>query len=269
MGTPLHSPQNPTYLAACKLRGHRTRLAEGRFLIDGQREIERAHQAGISIERLFVCSELLTENARTSGQRPIPSLWDSCDVREVAPRLWPKLAYGDRREGMIALAVAPERSLDQLTVDASSLVVILEQVEKPGNVGAVVRTLDAVGGTAVVLADGNPDVFNPNTIRASAGSVFSIPVVAAGAEAILAWLRARRLSVIVTRVEAEHTCFQLDLRGPLALVLGNEARGVSDVWQAASTWQARLPMSGLADSLNVSVTAAVFLYEAWRQRHSP
>jgi TrmH family RNA methyltransferase len=148
-----------------------------------------------------------------------------------------------------------------------ALVVVTEDVEKPGNLGAILRSADAVGAAAVIAAGGT-DLFNPNVIRASVGTVFAMPVAAAPAARVAAWLRERRLRVVATRVDSGGLYVDMDLRGPLAIVLGSEAAGLSDTWIADDIEAVRLPMAGIGDSLNVSVTAAVLLYEAWRQRRS-
>ena len=141
-----------------------------------------------------------------------------------------------------------------------------EDVEKPGNVGAIIRSADAVGADAVI-AVGSTDLFNPNVIRASVGTVFSMPVVAASAGDTAAWLRGRNVRIVASIVDAGRLHVEADLRGPLAIVLGSEATGLSDAWRTPDVEAVRLPMAGVADSLNVSIAAAVLLYEAWRQRH--
>ena len=145
------------------------------------------------------------------------------------------------------------------------LVVVTEDVEKPGNVGAILRSADAVGASAVIAAGGT-DLFNPNVIRASVGTVFSMPVAAAPAAEVAAWLRRQGIRVVATRVDADRLHVDADLTGSVAIVLGSEAEGLSDTWRAPGVEAVRLPMAGVADSLNVSVAAAVLLYEAWRQR---
>jgi TrmH family RNA methyltransferase len=146
-------------------------------------------------------------------------------------------------------------------------VVVTEDVEKPGNVGAILRSADAVGADAVIAAGGT-DLFNPNVIRASVGTVFSVPVASAPAGDVAAWLRARGIRIVASRVDAAALHVESDLTGPLAIVLGSEAVGLSDAWRGADIDGVRLPMLGTADSLNVSAAAAVLLYEAWRQRRA-
>ena len=184
---------------------------------------------------------------------------------EVSERAFEKLAYGDRSDGVVLVVRAPRVGLADLELPPDPLVVVTEDVEKPGNVGAILRSADAVGASAVIAAGGT-DLFNPNVIRASVGTVFSMPVAAAPAGEVAAWLRVRGLRIVATRVDADRLHVDADLRGPVAIVLGSEATGLSDAWRAPDVEAVRLPMAGVADSLNVSVAAAVLLYEAWRQR---
>jgi TrmH family RNA methyltransferase len=147
-------------------------------------------------------------------------------------------------------------------------VIVLEGVEKPGNVGAVVRTADAVGASAVIVADEATDLYNPNAIRASLGTIFAVSVCAASSVETLAWLRQRRLQILALRVDGSVPYTQVSYRVPTAIVLGSEAHGLSDVWQGPDVTAVSLPMKGVADSLNVATTAAVVLYEAVRQRQA-
>ncbi|HEU0242589.1 MAG TPA: TrmH family RNA methyltransferase, partial [Candidatus Limnocylindrales bacterium] len=179
-----------------------------------------------------------------------------------------RLGYGERSEGVVATVRIPDTSLAALTgaLPPDPLVVVLEAVEKPGNLGAVLRSADAAGADAVILANPRTDLFNPNAIRASLGTVFAVPVAAGGAAAVRAWLESAGMRVLAARVEAAIPYTEADLRGPVALVLGSEADGLTEAWTGGDVTAVSLPMLGVADSLNVSVTAAVLLYEARRQR---
>ena len=160
----------------------------------------------------------------------------------------------------------PDLALDRISLPENALVVVIESVEKPGNLGAVLRSADAVGAAGLVAADARTDIFNPNVIRASLGTVFSVPVASGSTPETIAWLREHGLGIVTARVDAAALYSDLDLRGPLAIVLGSEAHGLSDSWRGDDVTAAHLPMHGAADSLNVSTTAAVLLYEATRQR---
>jgi RNA methyltransferase, TrmH family len=177
-----------------------------------------------------------------------------------------RLAYGDRAEGLVATVRIPDLSLDALRLPADPLVVVVEGVEKPGNLGAVLRSADAAGADAVIAADPRTDLFNPNAIRASLGTIFAVAVAAAPSVAVRERLEHDGIAVFAARVDATSSYTGADLRGPVALVLGSEAEGLTSAWRGAAVSAIRLPMLGVADSLNVSITAAVLLYEARRQR---
>jgi TrmH family RNA methyltransferase len=261
---PITSLHNPRVKQAVQLRDRKGRDAQGRIIIDGAREVARAMAGGIELDELFICEALChTEEA----QALIASLRDS-DVRrlDTTPAVFAKLAYGERAEGIIATAQTPCKTLDHLELPDVPLVAVLEHVEKPGNVGAVLRSADAAGVSALIVADGGTDLYNPNTIRASLGAIFTVPVCAASTVQTLAWLRARSLNIFAARVDGA-TCYSAcDFKSPAAIVLGSEAKGLSDAWYADDVRAVALPMLGVVDSLNVSATAAVLFYEAWRQR---
>jgi TrmH family RNA methyltransferase len=247
------------------LRDRRHRARQGRFLIDGAREIIRALQAGITLEQLFVCEALCRSEDADSALKLARS--KRIEILPVTPQVFGKLAFGDRAEGLLATAATPRTTLAELPPLAPDpLVAVLAGVEKPGNIGAVLRTADAAGVSAVILADPQTDLFNPNAIRASLGTIFSLPIAAATASETLAWLREKQCRILTTRVDAQLTHSEADYRGPTAVVLGSEAQGLSGAWSGADVVPVRVPMLGVADSLNVSATAAVLFYEALRQR---
>ncbi len=258
------SLQNPRVKKAARLRDRRGRELQGRIIIDGARELRRAIEAGIRPDEVFVCEELCTgEDAR----RVLGLLADlSADVVRVSQHVFSKIAFGERAEGVVGVAPAPQPTLADLKLRDAPLVAVLENVEKPGNLGAVLRSADGAAVDALVAADGGTDLFNPNAIRASLGTIFTLSVCAASSEETLAWLRKRKLTIFVARVDGAVGHTEADFTGPAAIVLGNEARGVSDVWRCDDTIGVKLPMLGTADSLNVSAAAAVFFYEALRQR---
>lgn len=258
------SPHNPRLKRAVSLRDARQRRKQERFLIDGARELRRALESGIELEEVFVCPEACqSEESRTTfellGETSIPLLMVNADLME-------RIAFGGRNEGVVGIAVPPRRSLDDLSLPQSPLVAVLEGVEKPGNVGAILRSADAAGIDAVIVAESGTDLFNPNAIRASLGAIFTLPIVTVDAPTAKAWLLERGLRCFASRVDAEQLYHQVDWRGPVAIVLGSEARGLSSVWSGPEVTPVRLPMLGAVDSLNVSAAAAVLFYEAIRQR---
>jgi TrmH family RNA methyltransferase len=267
----IDSPANPRIKAALRLRERRERDTTGLTLIDGGREALRAIEAGAVVKSAFVCPPLLaTREAQRVAEKvrqSFGSFGASIEYAEVSERAFERLAYGDRADGVVLVVRAPGARLADIELPAEPLVVVTEDVEKPGNVGAILRSADAVGADAVI-AVGGTDLFNPNVIRASVGTVFTVPVATASADETLAWLRERNLRVVASRVDAKRPHVEADLHGPLAIVLGSESAGLTDAWRGPDVESVRLPMTGVADSLNVSVAAAVLLYEAWRQRHA-
>jgi len=264
---PISSVHNPRVRQLAALRDRRERARTGRILIDGAREIRRAIVSGAIVEELVVCDPLCTsaecvETLALATRGGVPRL-------DVTARVFEKLAYGDRADGLLAAARPPAVSLADLRVPAEPLIVVAESIEKPGNLGAILRSADGVGADALIVADPRTDLFNPNVIRASLGTVFSVPLAEASVAAVIAWLAARQIAIATARVDAPTLYTDADLRGGIAIVLGSEARGLSDAWDSPDAHPVRLPMLGIADSLNVSVAAAVLLYEARRQRGAP
>ncbi|MEX2091598.1 MAG: RNA methyltransferase, partial [Pirellulales bacterium] len=189
------------------------------------------------------------------------------EILAVTAEVYEKFCFGERDEiGVVVVAETPQRRLSELQLPPAPLVAIVEGVEKPGNLGAILRSADAAGIDAVIVADGASDLFNPNTIRASLGTVFGANVVEATTSEAIDWLRKQKLRAVAARPDAELSYTSIDFRGGVAIVLGCEATGLTDAWRGAEVVPVRLPMCGIADSLNVSTTAAVLFYEALRQR---
>ena len=267
----IESPANPRIRAAAALRERRERDRSGLTLVDGLRESIRALEAGVATELALVCPTLLDGNADSdadSADRVRALLGErGTETVEVSERAFSRVAFGDRNDGIVLIVRAPTTDLGAIRFPEGEdpLVVVTEDIEKPGNLGAILRSVDGAGASAVV-AVGGTDLFNPNVIRASTGTVFSVPIAAAPAAGVLHWLREHGLRIVAAKVDAARLHTDADLTGPLAIVLGNEATGLSDAWDAPDVESLRLPMLGIADSLNVSVAGAVLLYEARRQR---
>lgn len=259
------SLQNPRVKRAAKLRDRRERDRQGQILVDGAREMQRAIAAGVEFDEIFVCPALCrSEEARQA--------LDAAQARSIAlvqvtAGVFEKLAFGHRAEGLLGVARPPDTSFNRLTrLTADPLIAVLEGVEKPGNVGAVLRTADAAGVAAVLLADPRTDAFNPNAIRASLGTIFTVPLAVAPTSDVLAWLSERRFRILAAQVGATYHYDEPLYAGPTAIVLGSEAHGLSEAWRSGEVIAISLPMHGIADSLNVATTAAVLFYEARRQR---
>lgn len=258
------SAANPRIRAAANLRDRRARDDAGLTIVDGGREVRRAVEAGVAVEEAFVCEALVrTDDARAavgaleaSGAR----IWTTSEAAFM------KVAFGERAEGVVAVVRIPSTHLDALRIPEDPLLVVLEAVEKPGNLGAVLRSADGAGADALILADPRTDPFNPNAIRASAGTAFTVPIATGSSAEAQEWLRGQAVRVVAARVDAATDVWDTDLTGPLAIALGSETDGLSAAWSANDVTAVRLPMLGIAESLNVSVAAAVLLYEARRQR---
>ncbi len=261
--SPITSLTNPRVKAAVRLRDRAERDLTGLTIVDGAREILRALDAGIRVEQAFVAAELLRS---PDGLAAADRLRHRPTTLEVSAAVLARVAFGQRSDGVVAIVATPTASLDDLVLPADALVVVAESIEKPGNLGAVIRTADGAGADAVIAADPRTDLFNPNAIRASLGTIFAMPVVAASSAAVIDWLVGLGIRPIAARVDAATTYTEVDLRGPLAIVLGSEADGLSAAWDHPAVVPVAIPMRGIADSLNVSIAAAVLLYEARRQR---
>jgi TrmH family RNA methyltransferase len=260
----LASPSNPRIKSVARLRDRRERESSGLTLVDGAREVRRALDAGVDVVEAFVCEPLLAgEDARAALVALAAKHVPMTTTTEAA---FNKLAFGDRAEGLVAVIRPPTLALADVRLPADPLVVVVEGVEKPGNVGAVLRSADGVGADALIAASPRTDLANPNVIRASAGTIFSVPLAAAPSDDVVAWLREREIQMVAARVDADRLYTDTDLTGPLAVVLGSETDGLTAAWRADDIQAVRLPMRGVADSLNVSVSAAILLYEARRQR---
>jgi TrmH family RNA methyltransferase len=262
----LTSLRNPRVRAAAELRERHAREATGLTLVDGVRELSRALAGGADVIEVFVDQARLGPEGHDAVTRAVAA---GAALIPVGGPIIDRLAYGDRVEGVVATVRVPDLSLGALRLPSNPLAVVLEGVEKPGNLGAVLRSADATGADAVIAADPRTDLFNPNAVRASLGTIFSVPVACGESAPVRDHLRAAGLALVAARVDAPLPYTDADLRGPTAIVLGSEAEGLTDTWGGDDVTAVHLPMLGVADSLNVSVTAAVLLYEARRQRGMP
>jgi TrmH family RNA methyltransferase len=250
--------------AAAALRDRRDRDRQQQFLIEGYRELRRAVDQRWPIHELFICPELfLGENE--------PRLIADCRatgalVTRLGPAAFAKLAYRDRPEGLVAVAPQIHRSLSDLRLGHNPFLLVAVAIEKPGNLGTILRSADATGITAMVICDQCTDLFNPNVLRASTGTLFSVPLAEAGSRETLAWLRANGIRTLAATPHAQALHTDCDLSGPLAIVVGCEQVGLDEAWLAGADLKVRIPMLGLADSLNVATATTILLYEVVRQR---
>ena len=258
------SAANPKIKRAAKFKNRKMRDQTGLTVIDGFREVLRAREAGLFFEELYVCPELLE---KFGGQRAVDLVasW-GIEICEVSIPVFEKICFGDRKEGIVAVARAKKFLLDATALPENPLVVVLENVEKPGNLGAVLRSCDGAGVNAVIIADTGADILNPNVIRASTGTVFSMNVMQATPLQVRDFLKANRIAIAAAVPQGQQTYFLTDFKGPVAFVLGAEDTGLSSLWLDSADVRVTIPMLGKADSLNVSNTAAILIYEALRQR---
>ncbi|MBN1883911.1 MAG: RNA methyltransferase [Candidatus Krumholzibacteriota bacterium] len=263
------SAQNERLKAAAALRKRRERDRTGLTLVEGYREIERAVRAGVGIVEIFLGPGADEDAAVASlASRLAAAGAPTC---AVASRAWDKLAVREGTVPIVVVARVPERGLGTLSDAAgpgeTPLYLVADRVEKPGNVGAILRSADGAGITGLVVSDGATDLFNPNVVRASIGTVFTVPAAACTATDAIGWLRSRGARIVVAALAGGAVPYSaVDYTGPTAIVVGSEETGVGPDWLHAADEIVRIPMRGAADSLNVSISAAVLLFEARRQR---
>lgn len=268
------STANPRLKALVALRRRRTREETGQTLVEGHEEIRLALEAGVRPRTLFVSEELFSPSGRAGSQDigTQPELVErlraaGVEVVRLSPAAYAKASYREGPDGLLAVVDSVGMPLSSLRVDRSQwLGLVAQGVEKPGNLGAMLRTADAAGVDAVVAADPVTDWGNPNVVRASKGTVFAVPVAGATTAGTLDWLRANAVTLVVTTPETDVLHTDVDYTGRVAIAVGSEKHGADDALLAAADHRVRIPMMGRANSLNVSVAAAVVLYEAVRQR---
>ena len=253
------SAQNPKIKNLLLLQEKsKARREQGLFVVEGRRELEHALEAGFRARTVFVCPEI-------AGDSVIPGL--TGNLVEIPETLYRKVAYREGTEGIIAEMECRERRLEDLPLGENPLVVVLESVEKPGNLGAVLRSADAARADAVIVCDPLTDLWNPNLIRASLGGIFTVPTVCASSAETIGWLQAHGIRILTAQLQDSSWYYDTDMTGGTALVMGTESTGLTDIWRRAADAHIRIPMLGRLDSLNVSVSAAILLFEAVRQRN--
>ena len=258
------SLQNPRLKQLVKLRDRGARDAAGQFLIEGYREVKRALAAGVKPGELYCGPDwFLGENEAALIAEAQEA---GAVVFELSKDAFAKVSYRDRPDGLLAVAPQWRRTLEDLPRGNPPLLLVVEAIEKPGNLGMLLRSADAAGVDAVIVCDPVTDIFNPNVVRSSTGVLFSMPVVVAAGAEVQAWLRARGVRTVATTPAATTPYTETDLRGPLALVMGSEQYGLSESWLKGCDQLVRIPMAGQADSLNVAMAAIITLFEAVRQR---
>ena len=278
----------------------RLRKEMGLFVVEGRRELGHCIRAGFEIDTLFYCPEIagcsgihlpetsfgpppsklgsppltMPRVARFPGSESpnldmLQTIFEKAgQIVEVPRELYEKIAYRGGTEGMIAEVKVKERTLEGLEMREKPLVMVLEGVEKPGNIGAVLRSADAAGADAVLICDPLTDLYNPNLIRASIGAVFTVQVVCCSSEEAIKWLKDNKINIYTAQLQDSSWYYDTDMTGGTAIVVGTEATGLTDGWRKAADGHIRIPMLGELDSLNASVSAAILLFEAVRQRNA-
>ena len=239
------------------------RRRQGRFIVEGARELVHCMEAGYEAVSIFYCRDILSAY---EGAADILALVRRVESYEVTPKVYERLAYRGSTEGVVAVMKAKTLTLNDLQLSASPLVMVLERVEKPGNLGAVLRSADAAAADAVIVCDPLTDLYNPNLIRSSIGAIFTVPTVACSSKECIDFLKAHHIQILTAQLQDSRLYYDTDMRKPTAIVMGTESTGLTDVWRQAADAHIRIPMLGRLDSLNVSVSAAILLFEAVRQR---
>ena len=263
MNKRISSTHNSRIKFALSLQKASVRNREQLFLIEGVREIRLAMQAGFDFNALFVCPEIIRKSEIGSI---IDDLTGQVQVTETSREVFGKLAYREDSGGLLAVAHQKRTAFEDVALSANPLILVIESIEKPGNIGAMLRTADAAGADAVLISESITDIFNPNVIRASLGTVFTNQVVCCTSMGAIKWLKSLSIRIYTTALTASRPYHTADYTGPSAIVSGAEATGVSPCWQENSSSNIIIPMFGKADSINVSVATSIVLYEALRQR---
>ncbi len=259
------SPSNPKIKHVVKLRNRRERDLSGEMIVEGYRECVRALDCGYVPRAIFHCPEMYLKNENEAAlvERCVSLGADAYTCSKIC---FEKIAYKERPDGLLMTGPHVAVKLKDLSLPENALVIVTEGVEKPGNLGTILRSADAAGAAAVIVCDRVTDVHNPNVVRASTGALFSVPVAEASSEEAIEFLKEHSFSILAASPHAEKLHFEADLTGPVAVALGAEQYGLTAKWMDGANLRVRIPMLGLSDSLNVSAAATILVHEAVRQR---
>lgn len=256
----LTSAKNPGIKNLIALQKPRERRNQGVFVIEGMKEIEKAHTAGYEFLSIYFCPEKI----RISEIEKFAQ--NTLEVFPITAGLFEKVTYRGNTGGIIVIARPKQHGIESLFLKENPLLIILESVEKPGNLGAILRTADAAGVDAVIVCDQQTDIYNPNVIRSSIGCLFTVPLFTGTSNELIKLLENNNINIYCTALTASLPYHKINFTGPSAIVLGAESTGLSRQWLDISTQNIIIPMAGIADSLNVSTSAAIVIFEAKRQR---
>lgn len=264
MAEQITSIQNPKVKKLLLLQQKSSeRRKEGLFVVEGQRELMHCVNSGMEVDTIFFCPEIMDSHTYNDAISAFPK---NAKCFEVSQNIYEKIAYRGSTEGIVAEIRTRKRTLSDLHLPENPLIVVLESVEKPGNLGAILRSADAAGVDAVIVSDPLTDLYNPNLIRSSIGAIFTVPCVACPTDECIAFLKERNISILTAQLQDSHLYYDTDMKRGTAIVMGTEATGLTNAWREAADAHIRIPMLGSLDSLNVSVSAAILMYEAVRQR---
>lgn len=253
----ISSAQNPKIKRLLLLQQKSAeRRKEGLFVVEGARELQHCIESGYEPDTIFYCPEICNSSLNGTTLQSYP----------VSRKVYERIAYRGSTEGVIAEVKTKNIRLNDLALPENPLIIVLERVEKPGNLGAVLRSADAAAADAVIVCDPLTDLYNPNLIRSSIGALFTVPAVACTSEECIAFLKNKGIRILTAQLQDSHLYYDTDMRQGTAIVLGTESTGLTNIWRNAADAHIRIPMKGKLDSLNVSVSAAILLFEAVRQR---
>lgn len=260
------SQQNPKVKLAKALMDRKDRDEKKLFLIEGFRELKRAIDSHLPLHTLFYCSEMFLKTNEWDLIEKAKALTE--EIYECDPLVFKKLSYRDRPDGLLAIAPKMNKSLDDLQkkLSKSPFLIVAESIEKPGNLGTILRSSDAAGIDGVIVCDPKTDIHNPNVVRASVGTLFTVPVIEATKQETLAFLAQNKIEIVASTPHAKENFFSTTLKGPIAILVGSEQYGLTNEWLELASIKVRIPMHGIADSLNAAQAATLLLYEALRQR---
>lgn len=262
----LTSLQNGKVKLVVRLRNRRERDETGLYLIEGYRELSRASKAKVHIESLFICPSLFLG---TNEEELIQSIKSTkAPVYLCTPTIFKKISYRDRPDGLLAIAKKSPSNLQKISLSKSPFVVVAQAIEKPGNLGTILRSSDAAKVDGLVVCDRCTDVFNPNVVRASVGTLFTVPLAECSSQETISWLRHHSIQIVAATPQASTDYTEVDFTGPVAIAVGAEQFGLSPFWMENADLKVSIPMLGVADSLNVATATTLLLYEVVRQRRA-
>ncbi len=260
----LTSPKNDNIKRVVQLiEKSKIRKATGMAVVEGINEIRNAMKAGLSIEKIFYSADITNFQ---QVKKEINQALDKIPVYECSAEAFKKISYRENSGGIVLVVKTPEQNFRSLKLSDKELIIVLEAVEKPGNLGAVCRIADGAGVRNIIVCDPKSDIYNPNTIRSSIGTVFNMNIISTDSDSAHEWLKSNNFKILAAELQNSNYHFNIDYRGKTAVVFGTEAYGLTDFWIKNSDERIKIPMLGVNDSLNVSVSVGVIIYEAIRQR---